>query len=585
MAELKDIVQFSKTLSLLYIDEDREVLQSVTTLLNKAFQKVDDASDATIGIGYARLNAYDMIILDADSSIMSIAQLITNLQSFHPYTQIIVTIKEASSVRMLEIYALGVDAIVKKPIKVALFLDDIQRLLAKQHNTRMFLQSELDKVNETLLYERKRIGRFMLNEKKFADKIKEYEDSIHINRNIYELTRLPSKYALQNALNGTKQALLYLNIDHFDFINTIYGMGKANKLLRECAARLNKFLPKNAELFHITADEFVILLDEPTVDQAMDLAKQIQSLFKQAPVEFDEYSHFIVFSIGIDTGSGKILFVNAKSASKESRFFGGDQIILYNAQSDYIKQQRENLHWIQVLKKAFDEDRILTYYQPVVARDTKKILYYEVLCRLIDDNGKLVDADKFIHSARLVGLITHLTKTVIDKTFKTFAKNNYRFSLNLSMYDLHENYLMQFLKYKCDRYGIEPNRVCLEIVKDVVLNKTEMIDKQILTLKNMGFHIIIDNFGSDAQIYDRIFALGAEYIKIDGKLIKDIESNKAYMIIVKSIIEFAKVGGVQVIAEHVETEQLYDMLATLDIDYAQGYSIAKPSTNISSTLQ
>ena len=585
MAEIKDIVQFSKTLSLLYIDEDRELLKNVTSLLEQAFQKVDDASDATIGMSYARINAYDLIVVDADSSIMNIAQLVSNLRAFHPYTQIVVTLKETTSnMRLLEIYALGIDAIIKKPIKVAHFLDEVMRLLARQHHARMFLRDEMDKLNESLQYERKRIGRFMMQEKKLTDKIKEYEDNIHINRNIYELTRLPSKYALQNALNGTKQALLYLNIDHFDFINTIYGMGKANKLLRECATRLGQFLPQNAELFHITADEFVILLDDPSETQTMELAQQIQSLFKQAPIEFDEYSHFIVFSIGIDSGSGKVLFVNAKSASKESRFFGGDQITLFNAQSDYTKQQRENLHWIQVLKKAFDEDRILTYFQPIISKSTKKVLYYEVLCRLLDDNGRLVDAEKFIESARLVGLITHLTKTVVDKTFKSFANNQYAFSLNISMYDLHENYLVDFLKYKCERYNIAPNRVCLEIIKDVVVTKTESIDRQILTLKNMGFHIIIDNFGSDAQVYDRIFDLGAEYIKIDGKLIKGIYENKAHQIIVKSIVEFAKSGGVKIIAEHVETKQIFDALQALEIEYAQGYSIAKPSTNIT-TLQ
>ena len=67
----------------------------------------------------------------------------------------------------------------------------------------------------------------MLNEKKFADKIKLYENSIHINKNIYDLTKLPSRYALNEALNGTRQSILYVNIDNFDFINTIYGMGKA----------------------------------------------------------------------------------------------------------------------------------------------------------------------------------------------------------------------------------------------------------------------------------------------------------------------------------------------------------------------
>ena len=354
MAELKELIPFTKNLSLLYIDEEEEILKRFVDAFVKVFQRVDDASDATAGIGYMKLNTYDLIIIDASSSVMNIFQLLKNIKAIHKYQKIIVTVKNLEDAQLLKIYALGVNAVVSKPFNISSLLDDILSLVSTLHHDRNFNASQIEKLNSDLLYERKRIGRFMLSEKKLNEKIKTFEDNIYSNKNIYELTRLPSRYALQTALNGTRQSLLYLNIDHFDFVNTVYGMGKANKLLKECSARLKKFLPSNGELFHITADEFVILLNEPSQNQDTLLATQMQALFKEAALEFDDLSHSVVFSIGIDRGAGKVLFVNAKFASKEARYFGGNQITFFNAQSDYMKEQRENLYWIRVLKKAFE---------------------------------------------------------------------------------------------------------------------------------------------------------------------------------------------------------------------------------------
>lgn len=588
MAEIKDILPFTKKLALLYIDEDQELLTSITTQLSKLFASVDDANDSTVGISYAKLNTYDLIIVDSKSSIMNVNQLVKNLKSINKYQNIIITTKETSSEEIVEFYESNPNLLIKKPFDIKLLLDSIYTICSKLHNDRSYVDTqtsessilELAKLNEELLYERKRIGRFMANEKKMNEKLKLYEDNIHINKNIYELTRLPSKYALQTALNEDKQSLLYINIDYFDFINTIYGMGKANMLLKECAKRLNMFLPRNAELFHITADEFVILLDNPTKDQDMLLAKQIQALFKEAPIEFVEHNHYVVFSIGIDRGEGKKLFINAKSASKEAKYFGGDQTIVYSETSEYIQEQKKSLYWIGVLKKAYEDDKIYTYYQPIIDNKNPDNKHYEVLCRLRDENNNLVDADKFINSAKLVGLITQITRTVIDKTFKLFKDNNYNFSINISMYDLREGYLIDFLDYKCKKYAISPDRIHLEILEDIIIAKYTVMDEQILKLKGKGYHVIIDDFSTDRSAYNRMFDLKAEFIKIDGSFIKGIDKSKSNLVIVQSIVQFAKKMGIKTMAEHIESEKEYEIVKKLGIDYSQGYLLGKPSLTL-----
>ena len=573
MAELKDLLPFTKNMTLLYIDEETELSHKLCEPLRKVFKSVDDAENATLGIGFLKLNSYDIVVVDGNSSIMSAEILLENIYKIVPHQEIILTYTQNAA----HYCNLEAVATLQKPFKASTLLEKLLKIAQRVTHHRGFTQPEIEKLSADLLYERKRIGRFMLNEKKLQETITEYANNLDMSKKVYELTRLPSKYALQGDLGGREQALLYINIDHFDFINTIYGMGKANKLLRATAKQLEFFLPTNAKLYHITADEFVILLDEPAHEQEYQLAKQIQALFKESAIEFDEYNHFVVFSIGIALGNGKQLFVNAKAASKEARFYGGNTIVIYNANSQYMREQKESLYWIGVLKQAFEDDRIVNYYQPIVPNTQSDTKHYEVLCRLIDENNKVIDAKYFINSAKLVGLASQVTKTVIDKAFKLFASNEHNFSINITMYDLHENYLVDFLEYKCQRYNIAPSRVHLEIVEDILTTTTHMVDEQITRLKEQGYHVIIDDFSSDRSAYNRMFKLKAEYIKIDGSFIKEIISNEAYKLIVKSIVDFAKKSGIKTIAEHVESEEVHTLVKELGVDYSQGFFLGKPS--------
>ena len=580
MADLKELLSSTKELSLLYIDENQKFLTTITTLLKQVFLRVDDASDATLGLGYLKVHEYDIVVVDSSSQIMDAKNLIKHIRLNSEFQEIIITTPSKLDDEILNLYKLNVSSVHQKPFEMSLLFESILNVSQKLRHNRDYLQSTVAKLNEDITSQKRRIGRFMMSEKNLKKQIENFKSTTQTNKHVYDLTKLPSRYALQESLDGKEQSIVYINIDHFDFVNTTYGMGKANKLLKECGSKLGLFLPTNATLYHITADEFVILLDEPSENQAYLLASQIQSLFKESPLEFDGHSHYVVFSIGIDHGAGKKLFINSKAASKEARYFGGNQIVLFNIHSQYMKEQRESLYWVGILQKAFDEDKIFTYYQPICFNKDSEVKHYEVLCRLMDDNNKLVDANKFIQSAKHVGLITQITKTVIDKTFKLFKNNDYNFSINISMHDLHEEYLLQFLNYKCNRYSVMPSRVHLEIVEDIIINKSDVFDKQIQDLKSAGYHVIVDDFGTDKSAYSRMFELQADYIKIDGAFIKELKKDKAHQVIVKSIVDFAKKSGIKTIAEHVESQEVYDIVNELEIDYSQGYYVGKPSLNL-----
>jgi len=178
MAELKELVPYTCKMSLLYMDTDKELLNGITTVLKKVFSRVDDAEDEDIALSYVKVNSYDLIIIDASSDVSTTKQLISNIKSLNKYQHIIVSTKETTFEDDLDIYSVGVDCVIRKPFAASSMLSKILYVTSKLSNDRNYLQNDMKKLNDDLLYERKRIGRFMMNEKKLKEQIQSYENKM-----------------------------------------------------------------------------------------------------------------------------------------------------------------------------------------------------------------------------------------------------------------------------------------------------------------------------------------------------------------------------------------------------------------------
>lgn len=601
MAELQDLLPYTKKLSILYIEPDDVLREKVVALLRKIFNMVDEANDGYDALNNFKINHHDIVVYDLETPNSFGLQLLQNLKAGDVRQEVIITAKQIKPEELVAMINVGISGYALKPYKMSEFLSILQRSAAnayqhvqnnellertKKHKQQQEKLIELSdekelKYKEQISYERKRIGRLLMRQKELEAQVETLSAEVNNVKLKNELTGLPSKYALQKSLSkeGPK-ALIYLNIDHFDLINSVYSMGYGNKVLKECALRLEKYLPSNAHLYHITADEFAILLMGPVAEQEKLLADQVLSLFKEAPIVINEYSFDLLFSIGITRGEGAELFVRAKSASKESKSLGGAMVSVFDANSEYMKIQRNNLFWIKEIRLAMEEDRLITYYQPIIDNKENTTTHYEVLCRMLDAKGVLSDASKFIGPLRVAGLVSQVTRVVIDKAFKYFSGNSFNFSINISREDLQENYLENFLQYKCDTYHINPKRVYLEIVEDSALANTELIITQIQNLRALGFHITVDDFGSEYSIFSRMLRFHADFIKIDQTFVSDLDTNLAHRLVVENIVSFAKKTGIKTVAEHVESKTLQEQVNALGVDFSQGYYIGRPAAEI-----
>ncbi len=598
MIEIQDLLPYTKKLKLLCVDGDSATRQSLVKTFSRVFAQVDDAADGYDALNHYKINKHDLIITETDLSNYSALQMMEQVKKISPSQHVIVISKSQDAKTLLAWSNVGVSGFIPKPINMQALLDSIyksciqlyalaqknqqadasQEIKAQKRKLQEHYEENEKKLNDMLSYERKRLGRLLAQEKELQTRLTEQEKLIEVIRYRDDLTGLPNQRALKKAISQPgEKALLFMNIDRFDFINSIYGMGYGNKILKEVASRLEQFLPTNTKPYRISADEFVVLISSPTANQELILSQQILAMFQQSAIIIDDIEFDISFSMGMDRGDHNKLFVHAKTASAEAREKGRAQMVVFKSDSAYVKAQRETLYWIQTVKDALQNDRVMSYYQPIYNNETGRIEKYEALCRILDKKGNILDASSFINSAASAGLLTKISRVMIDKAFKHFQTNTYAFSLNVSAQDFREGYLEDFLQYKCDYYNISADRVYIEVVENISANDTDNMLHQIKSLRKKGFNITIDDFGIEQSVFSRLLRLEAKTIKIDSSFIQNLDTNLSNQMIVENIVAFANRIGAQTIAEFVNTKQVHEKVCELGVNYSQGFYIGEPA--------
>lgn len=400
----------------------------------------------------------------------------------------------------------------------------------------------------------------------------DFIDSVEINEDI-----------LADELEKNRYNYLFLlDISNFSAINKVFGKIFSNKILLEIESMIEINTNDNAKLFKVESDRFVILSNEISKDAAKEYCAQIISFFDTKKVTLDDVELDITFNIGVSKIINNIsdTIVNSEYALDKSKKLGSRHYEIYDElNSEYI-DEKDALPWLNKTKELVLSDHIEPYYQAIQDISTGKITKYEVLARGIMDD-EVIPPKYFVKSAKKLGILSAITKTIIKKSFKYFQNTEMSFSINLTERDLLEGYLSDFLQEKLEFYSIEPSRVTFEILESVVVDQNfKIISEQITELKEMGFKIAIDDFGIENSNFNRLLEMNADIIKVDGAFVGELKENEKMVLIVKTIVDLAKSLGIKTVAEFVKDEYTYNRVKELGIDYAQGYYIGKAEATI-----
>jgi diguanylate cyclase (GGDEF)-like protein/PAS domain S-box-containing protein len=395
------------------------------------------------------------------------------------------------------------------------------------------------------------------------------------------LTGVQNREALLRDLkNETSVALILINIDRFSQINDLYGEGFGNRVLINFSSFLKNTLGEKSscEVYRLGGDEFVILSDETNPISVANNLTYLMQKMNENPLKINEEEISLGITIGVSFEKNDALLTTAnmalKIAKRESK-----NIILYTESLSLNAEYENNLKWIKEIKSAIEDDRIVMYFQPIVDNKTNTINKYETLIRLIDKEGEVITPNHFLDIAKKAKLYDKLTKIVIKKSFEAFKNNSYDFSINITIDDILNrninNYIIETLK----EYNIS-NRVIFEIVETEEIENFEDVENFITMVKSFGCRISIDDFGTGYSNFGYLMRLQADFIKIDGSIIKEIVHNKRSELITSVIVAFAKELNIETIGEYVENKEIHDKLIELSVDKSQGYYFGKPQATL-----
>jgi diguanylate cyclase (GGDEF)-like protein/PAS domain S-box-containing protein len=398
--------------------------------------------------------------------------------------------------------------------------------------------------------------------------------------NFDSLTSLASRTRLDSDLKNCKNpALALINIDGFSQINDFYGHHFGDAALQEFAKRLQKItkiLCKSGDIYRQNGDEFVILCDTTDKENFIVIIGEILKELEEKTFTINDEKIDLTMSCGISFENSSSIRLTADMALRISRN-KKENFIVYNDQISLNTLYEKNIFWAKKIKNAIANDKIVPFFQPIVNNKTNKYEKYEALVRMIGEDGKVISPYFFLDIAKKTKQYIQLTTIMLEKTFETFSNREEEFSINITMEDIVNKSINELILSLLLRYDGIGERVVFEIVESESIDGNyEEVLSFVEKVKSYGCKIAIDDFGSGYSNFEYLIKLKADFIKIDGSLIKDIHENKESYAVVSVIVSFAKQMNIKTIAEFVEDENILKTLKFLGVEYSQGYYFSAP---------
>jgi diguanylate cyclase (GGDEF)-like protein/PAS domain S-box-containing protein len=410
-----------------------------------------------------------------------------------------------------------------------------------------------------------------------------------INRREFE-NRLVS--ALDSAHHsGLGHALLYLDLDQFKVVNDTFGHTAGDELLRQISELAQANIRSTDIVARLGGDEFGILLERCSEERAIEVAEAIRNAVEAYRFTWQEAFTSVRCSIGVvlidnDSASVASLMSSADVACYSAKDMGRNQVHLYQHSDASVRH--EEMKWVSRITSAVEENRLELFYQPIIGIGRNKGEcrgHYELLLRMRDEDGELVNPDQFIPAAERYNLMSVLDRWVIREALSQLADRSpashearFTLAINLSGTSLSEDRFLEFVVEELKRQQLPQGAICFEITETAAISNLSRVIHFMQALKKLGCKFSLDDFGSGLSSFTYLKNLPVDYLKIDGQFIRNVADDSVDESMVRAINEVGRAMGIETIAERVETKQVLDKLGDLGVAFAQGYFIARPTS-------
>jgi diguanylate cyclase (GGDEF)-like protein len=365
-----------------------------------------------------------------------------------------------------------------------------------------------------------------------------------------------------------------INIDRFREINQLFGNDSGDSVIAALGKRLKAFCREaGVALYRLRGDEFAVLIfGENTERDLLSLVDRLHS--------FCENEHFLIrgqtieilVTLGVALGKDRIC-QKADDALRQAK--KKNKKVLFVSKALDQDKQLENLNWVRTLRATIHQEGVLAYFQPILNVFTGRIEKYETLIRLRDVSGKIILPGAFLGISKKAKLYHALSKEMATQAFKIAETSGGEFSINLGADDILDE---ETVKVVLDKLRGSPaaHRIVFEVLESESIESYDRVRAFIDEVKTLGAKIAIDDFGTGYSNFEHLIRLNVDYIKIDGSLIKNVDTDRHSKILVENIVDFSNKLGILTIAEYVHSQSVLEVVKALGVHYVQGFYIGEP---------
>jgi diguanylate cyclase (GGDEF)-like protein len=405
------------------------------------------------------------------------------------------------------------------------------------------------------------------------------------------LTDLPNRVALHQEAErtlaraprqGTLAALLLIDLDRFKEVNDTLGHEQGDQLLIEVAHRLRAVLRRSDLLARLGGDEFAVLAVLPHRGALGEVATRVHAALARP---------FVVAGVAVELGASigialqpdhgddvSTLLRRADVAMYEAKR-GGTGIETYDPNRDPYSAER--LQLLSELRHGIDHDELVLHFQPKVALATGRVVGVEALVRWQHPERGLLGPGDFLGLAERTGLIADVTRWVLDTAVRQCAEWRERgtdlpVAINLAAANIVDMSLPDAVESTLRRWNVPGELLECEISEDTVMGDPRRATEVLERLRAMGVRLSLDDFGTGHSSLSYLKSLPLDEVKIDRSFITGMAVDVSDAAIVRSTIDLARHLGLDVVAEGVESEEVLEVLVSLDCDIAQGFLLSRP---------
>jgi diguanylate cyclase (GGDEF)-like protein len=387
---------------------------------------------------------------------------------------------------------------------------------------------------------------------------------------------------------GAMVSMLYGDIDRLHVINDLAGFSDGDKVIARCGIAIRKALV-GAESFacRLSGDRFTVFLPHMNLSQTRQLAESICREVSIGAAGQSGPRHPVSMSWGAVSTSVSDLHLDhriaeAEIACKTAKDRGRGRVEVFQDTDHSMIRRHDEIGLIGSVRDALDQQRIVVFAQPITPLINHSLpTTYELLVRIVDAKGNLVEAADFMSAATRYQILPDIDRAVCERAFQQLSGSKLpqgavRVSINLSGPTLSDPAFLEWLLSAMAKYGIDGPSLVFEITEAAAAANLAQVQQFIRRLTTHGVRFALDDFGTGVSSLAYLKNLEISTIKLDGSYVRDVLTNTRSQALVRAIVQLADAMGITTVAEYVESNGVRDRLAALGIQFGQGFALGRP---------